>query len=43
MKNRRNFLIIIGIVAGLIILTIAGWVLLKPVPLMVQGEVDARR
>ncbi len=42
MKNRRNFLIIIGIVAGLIILTIAGWVLLKPVPLMVQGEVDAK-
>ncbi|HUW07324.1 MAG TPA: efflux RND transporter periplasmic adaptor subunit [Williamwhitmania sp.] len=40
-KNKRNLLVIAGIVAGIIILTIAGWILLKPVPLMVQGEVDA--
>lgn len=40
-KNKRNLLIIAGIVAVLIILTIAGWILLKPVPLMVQGEIDA--
>ena len=41
-KNKRYLLIIAGIVAGLIILTIAGWILLKPVPLMVQGEMDAK-
>lgn len=40
-RNKRNLLVIAGIVAGIIILTIAGWILLKPVPLMVQGEVDA--
>lgn len=42
MKNRRNFAIISGIVLGLILLTIAGWVLLKPIPLTIQGEVEAK-
>jgi len=42
MKNRRNFFIISGIVVGLVALTIAGWVLLKPIPLTIQGEVEAK-
>ncbi|SDB89755.1 HlyD family secretion protein [Williamwhitmania taraxaci] len=42
MKNRRNFFVISGIVIGLVLLTIAGWVLLKPIPLTIQGEVEAK-
>ena len=42
MKNKRNFFVISGIVVGLVILTIAGWILLKPIPLTIQGEVEAK-
>jgi HlyD family secretion protein len=41
-KNKtQNPVLLIALVSGLIILTLAGWLLMKPEPLILQGEIEA--
>lgn len=40
MKSRKNFYLISAVLAGVTMFTLAGWFLLKPSPLIIQGEVD---
>jgi HlyD family secretion protein len=41
-KNKtQNPVLLIGILVGLIILTLAGWLLIKPEPRILQGEIEA--
>lgn len=40
MKSRKNFYLVSAVLAGVTMFSLAGWFLLKPPPLILQGEVD---
>lgn len=40
MKSRKNIYLLLAVVAGVAMSSLAGWFLLKPPPLIIQGEVD---